>query len=87
LSRALRLCATTTLQAAIFAAFAVADEPKHGGILRIYHRDSPASASLHEEATFSANVPFMGIFNNLVLYEVPQNSLDSIVPELATRWA
>ena len=68
---------------------ASADEPKHGGILRIYHRDSPASASIHEEATYSTNIPFMGVFNNLVIYkqDVPQNSLDSIVPELATSWA
>jgi peptide/nickel transport system substrate-binding protein len=66
-----------------------AQEPKHGGILRIYHRDSPASASVHEEATYSTNIPFMGVFNNLVIYkqDVAQNSLDSIVPELATSWA
>ncbi|MEA2858143.1 MAG: peptide/nickel transport system substrate-binding protein [Methylobacteriaceae bacterium] len=66
-----------------------ADEPKHGGILRIYHRDSPASASIHEEATFSTNIPFMGLFNNLVLYDQhkPQNSVDTIVPELAESWS
>src|SRR5262249_201617 len=53
------------------------------------HRDSPASASIHEEATYSTNIPFMGVFNNLVIYkqDVPQNSLDTIVPELATSWA
>jgi peptide/nickel transport system substrate-binding protein len=68
---------------------AAAQEPKSGGILKIYHRDSPASASIHEEATYSANVPFMAIFNNLVLYkqDVPQNSLQSIEPELATSWS
>jgi len=62
---------------------------KSGGILKMYHRDSPASASIHEEATFSTNVPFMGVFNNLVMYkqDVAQNSLDSIVPELATNWS
>src|SRR5437762_220063 len=42
-----------------------AEGPKRGGILKIYHRDSPASASIHEEATNSTNIPFMGIFNNL----------------------
>ena len=36
-----------------------AGEPKQGGILRVYHRDSPGSASIHEGATFSINVPFM----------------------------
>src|ERR1700692_1799214 len=62
---------------------------KQGGILRVYHRDSPGSASIHEEATYSVNIPFMPVFNNLVIYkqDVPQNSLDSIVPDLAERWA
>jgi len=77
------------LLAGLAAVSSLAGEPKHGGILRIYHRDSPASASIHEEATYSTNVPFMPVFNNLVLYrqDVAQNSLDSIEPELATEWA
>src|SRR5499427_8870017 len=68
---------------------ATAGEPKHGGILKIYHRDSPPSASILEEATYSTVTPFMGIFNNLVLYkqDVPQNSFQSIVPDLASSWA
>ncbi len=71
------------------AASAAAEEPKHGGILKMYHRDSPASASIHEEATYSTNIPFMGVFNNLVIYkqDEPQNSLQSIVPELAASWS
>jgi len=34
-------------------------------------------------------MPMMGVFNNLVIFDqhVPQNSLQSIVPELATSWA
>jgi peptide/nickel transport system substrate-binding protein len=62
---------------------------KQGGILRMYHRDSPASASIHEEATYSTNVPFMPVFNNLVIYkqDVAQNSMNSIVPDLAESWA
>jgi peptide/nickel transport system substrate-binding protein len=64
-------------------------EPKQGGIFRIYHRDSPGNASVHEGATYSVNVPFMPVFNNLVIYDqaVAQNSMDSIVPELAESWA
>ena len=63
-----------------------AAEPKHGGILHIYHRETPPSLSIHEEATFSVNVPAMPIFNNLVVYDQhkPQNSMGTIVPELAT---
>jgi peptide/nickel transport system substrate-binding protein len=73
----------------LVSAAAVAQEPKRGGVMRIYQRDSPASASIHEEATYSNNVPFMGIFNNLVLFkqDVPQNTVDTIIPELATSWA
>ena len=41
---------------------------KSGGILRIYHMDNPPSASIHEEGTASVVVPFMAVFNNLVLY-------------------
>ena len=68
---------------------AQATEPKQGGMLRIYHRDSPANASIHEGATYSVNVPFMPVFNNLVIYkqDVAQNSMDSIVPDLAESWA
>src|SRR3954453_15600225 len=83
-----------TLAVAALAVLAVSDptlagEAKQGGILRVYHRDSPASASIHEEATYSVNVPFMPVFNNLVIYkqDVAQNSLETIVPELAESWA
>ncbi len=62
---------------------------KQGGILRVYHRDSPAHMSIHEEGTISIVMPVMGVFNNLVLYDqhVARNSLDSIVPDLATSWS
>ena len=42
---------------------------KPGGILRMYHFDSPASLSLHEEVTFAALGPAMGLFNNLVMFD------------------
>jgi len=62
---------------------------KSGGILKISHFDSPASMSLLEESTAAALRPVMGVFNNLVVYDqhVPQNSVRSIVPELATSWS
>jgi peptide/nickel transport system substrate-binding protein len=81
------------LATAILAGFstltAQAAEPKHGGVLHIYHRETPPSMSIHEEATFSVNAPAMGIFSNLVLYDQhkPQNSMGTIMPELATSWA
>src|ERR1700686_3953518 len=62
---------------------------KSGGTLRIYHRDSPASMSIHEEGTIGVIMPMMGVFNNLVVYDqnVAQNSMQSIVPDLATSWS
>src|SRR5256885_521093 len=61
---------------------------KSGGTLNTSHFDSPASVSLHEEATAAVVRPMMGVFNNLVMYkqDVAQASLQSIVPELATAW-
>ncbi len=60
-----------------------------GGVLKFFHRDSPASASIHEEATISSVAPFMGVFNNLVLFkqDEKQNRLEFIEPELAESWS
>ena len=84
---ALTILAYTVLLTALSAPDASAQ--KSGGILRITHRDSPASMSIHEEGTISVVLPMMGVFNNLVQFDQhkPQNSLDGIVPDLATSWA
>src|SRR3984885_10571767 len=94
MSREENMRSVQALAAAVLALLAVsglapAAEPKQGGILRMYHRDSPGSASIHEGATYSLNVPFMPIFNNLVIYNqnIAQNSIDTIVPDLAESWA
>ena len=65
-----------------------AQAQKAGGTLRIQLADTPPSASLHEEITVSAAVPFMGVFNNLVIYDQhePRNTFETIRPELATAW-
>jgi peptide/nickel transport system substrate-binding protein len=62
---------------------------KSGGILKIYHRDTPPSGSILEEATNSTLSPYMGVFNNLIMYDQHKatNTLDTIVPDLATEWA
>ena len=61
---------------------------KSGGVLRIFHRDNPTSASILEETAVSTVVAFMPVFNNLVVFDpsVPQNSPESIVPDLAESW-
>src|SRR5205823_3424717 len=42
-----------------------------------------------EESTISAVMPFAAIYNNLVLFDQsrPDNSLDTIVPDLAKSWS
>src|SRR5260370_42161794 len=71
------------------AATAPSYAEQQDGILTSYSIDSSASMSIHEEATVFAMRPVMGVFNNLVLYDqhVKQNSMQSIVPELAKSWA
>src|ERR1700757_1477476 len=66
-----------------------ASAQKRGGVLRIFQYDSPASMSIHEEAFNSAQNPMMAVFNNLVLFrqDVPQNRIDTIEPDLATKWS
>src|ERR1700726_1837918 len=83
------LAVAVALSLLAISTVALAAEPKQGGIFRIYHRDSPGSASIHEEATYSVNIPFMPVFNNLAIYkqDVAQNSMDTIVPDLAESWS
>jgi peptide/nickel transport system substrate-binding protein len=73
----------------IAAGLAPALGQKPGGILQMLDFASPASMSIHEESTITAGIPMMGVFNNLVVFDqhVPQNSLNSIVPDLATDWS
>ena len=78
--------------AALLVAFLTTENAlaqKPGGVLRMYHFDSPASLSLHEEVTFAALGPAMGLFNNLIMFDphLSQATLASIVPDLATDWS
>ena len=82
-----------TLLLIICAAFGLpmgtATAQQTGGILKFFHRDSPASMSIHEEATISTVAPMMGVFNNLVLFkqDEKQNRPEFIQPELAESWS
>lgn len=39
-----------------------AEEPRHGGVLKVFHRDSPASPSILEESSDFVTAPFMRNF-------------------------
>ena len=83
------MAAGTVLALGLSIGASVAEAQKSGGILKFYHRGTPPSGSIHEEATNSTVSPYMGVFNNLVMYDhsKPTNSVDTIVPDLATEWA
>jgi peptide/nickel transport system substrate-binding protein len=87
LTWAIGYIAISVLSVALAASPAAAQ--KSGGILRLFHRDSPASASIHEEATVSAMAPFSAVFNNLVIFDQheKQNRPEFIRPELADSWS
>ena len=85
-----RVVATVALVAfGCAVAGGVAEAQKSGGVLKFYHRGTPPSGSIHEEATNSTVSPYMGVFNNLVMYDQSKatNSVDTIVPDLATEWS
>jgi peptide/nickel transport system substrate-binding protein len=86
-----RRCLSGAVGGLLLAAAAVAPAfaQKQGGILQMPDFSSPASMSIHEESTITAVIPTMGVFNNLVVFDqhVPQNSLASIVPDLASDWS
>ena len=81
--------AAAVLIAGVTIAGGAAQAQKQGGTLRVYHRDSPGNMSILEEGTISIVAPIMGVFNNLVVFDpnVKQNSLKSIVPDLAESWS
>ena len=87
MKRVLLICAAVV--SGLLLAAPTAHAQKRGGVLRIFQYDSPASMSIHEEALNSAQNPMMAVFNNLVLFsqDVPQNRMDTIVPDLATKWS
>src|SRR6478735_302248 len=84
----LTLLSLALTAATAFAFAGPAAAQKSGGVLRMQHMDTPPSASIHEEATVSVAVPFMSLYNNLVMFDqhAPKNSLETVVPDLATKW-
>jgi len=61
---------------------------KPGGILKMYGIDNPPSMSILDGPNPTGQRVMAAVFNNLVMFDqhVPQNSLNSIVPDLATGW-
>ena len=86
--RAIRgVAAATALALALTGGTAAAQ--KAGGILRVYSTESPPGLNIYEQATPQGQAPLMSVYNNLILFDqhVDQNSLETIGPDLATKWS
>jgi peptide/nickel transport system substrate-binding protein len=66
-----------------------AQAPKRGGILTSLIIEDPPGFSIHESATTSTVWPMMPCYSNLVLFDQlkAQETVDTVVPELAERWS
>jgi ABC-type transport system substrate-binding protein len=91
MKRNLWACAAVTMAAGLSLGIAAGNPAlaqKPGGTLRVHALDSPPSLSMHEEVDAQPARMAMPIFNNLVMFDqhTKQNSMASIVPDLATGW-
>lgn len=88
-SRRLRLLVCAFLALLPVPAANSAEAPKAGGILNATLMEAPPSFSIHDETTISAVWPMMPCYSNLVLFDPlkKQESLDSIISELAEKWS
>ncbi|MBI4083264.1 MAG: ABC transporter substrate-binding protein [Candidatus Lambdaproteobacteria bacterium] len=62
---------------------------KYGGVFRTMLAANPPSLSIHEESTIYTVMPMMPVYSNLVLVDplIAQESINTIIPELAARWS
>src|SRR5262249_15788110 len=63
--------------------------PKGGGILNALLIEERPGLLIHESATVSNVWPMSPCYSNLVLFDPakPQESVDTVIPELADRWS
>jgi peptide/nickel transport system substrate-binding protein len=75
--------------AALGVAPAGGQTPKRGGVLNAMLGEDPPGFSIHESATISGVWPVMPCYSNLVLFDPlkPQETADTVLPELAERWS
>ena len=89
LRRFVRLAPAALLLVVAFSLPAPAQAPKSGGILHIHPLTAPPSLSPHEESTIATVQQVSACYSNLVYFDPVkrQESLDSVIPELAERWS
>jgi len=94
-TRSLRVAVLTVAVLAVLAAGlarradAQGAKPKRGGILNTVLIEDPPGLIIHESATVSNVWPMSPCYSNLVFFDPlkGQESVDTIIPELAERWS
>jgi len=94
-TRSLRVAVLTLAVLAVLAAGlarradAQGARPKRGGILNTVLIEDPPGLIIHESATVSNVWPMSPCYSNLVFFDPlkGQESVDTIIPELAERWS
>ena len=84
-----RLAAAAGLLAALFSPH-LAVAQKQGGVLKVYFFDSPASMSIHEEATIAGRGTDDGRLSTIlscISRMCRRAGFQSIVPDLASEWS
>src|SRR5262245_9146884 len=89
LRRFVRFASLATILVLALSLPAPAQAPKYGGVLRIHPLTAPPSLSPHEESTIATVQPASACYSNLVYFDPAkkQESLDTIIPELAEKWS
>src|SRR3979490_3072237 len=85
----LRLAPVALVLVVALALPAPAQAPKYGGVLTIPPLTAPPSLSPHEESTIAVVQQVSACYSNLVYFDPAkkQESLDTIIPELAEKWS
>jgi peptide/nickel transport system substrate-binding protein len=89
LRRSVRVASLALVLIAALSLPAPAQAPKYGGVLTIHPLTAPPSLSPHEESTIATVEQVSACYSNLVYFDPTkkQESLDTIIPELAEKWS
>ena len=89
LRRSVRLAPIAVLLVLALCLPVPAQTPKSGGVLLIHPLAAPPSLSPHEESTIASVQQASPCYSNLVYFDPAkkQESLDTVIPELAERWS
>src|SRR5262249_13818147 len=85
----LSLCFALTVGAVAGAVHRQAPPPKRGALRTTLPIEEPPGLLIPEPATVSTVWPMSPCYSNLVLFDPakPQESVDTVIPELADRWS